>query len=122
VGGGVGRVCWRGVGFLGGGTAVVVGVGWAWFVGETFYLAGGETHGLGDVAGVVLKAGGKGVRLKVVRREEYCRFCEEEMGRGKEEVKWWSSTYASLTNGDCMIEDRILEELLKGETGEAEGV
>jgi len=111
---GNGPVSWTGLGDLGLGTALVVAEGSARYVGRTFYLAGGETHSLEDVAGMVSKARGKGVRLKVVRREEYCPFYEEEMGRDKEEVKWWSSTCASLTNGDCMIEDRTLEELLKG--------
>jgi hypothetical protein len=110
---GDGPVSWTGLGDLGLGTALVVAEGSARYVGKTFYLAGGETHSLEDVAGMVSKARGEEVRLKVVRREEYCRFHEEEMGTDKAEVKWWSSTYASLTNGDCMIEDRALEELLK---------
>lgn len=34
------------------------------------------------------------------------------MGRERAEVEWWSSTYESLTDGDCKIEDGTLGELL----------
>jgi hypothetical protein len=52
---------------------------------------------------------GNEVRLKVVSREEYCRSYVEEMQRDAAEVEWWPSTYESLVDGDCEIQDGDFE-------------
>jgi len=61
---------------------------------------------------VVGRERGREVRLKVVGREEYVRYY---VGRGRDEaaVEWWSSTYAALERGECLIEDPTLDELLE---------
>jgi hypothetical protein len=81
--------------------------------GETFYLASMEApRSLGEIAGIVGRERGKDLRVKVVSREEYVKYY---VGRGRDEaaVEWWSSTYAALRRGECLIEDPTLDELLE---------
>jgi hypothetical protein len=111
---GDGPISWTSLVDLGLGTALVLAESSAGYEGKAFYLSAAETCTLKGIARTVSEVRGTETKLKVVSREEYCRFYVEEMGRDAAEVERWSSTYESLANGDCTIEDGILSELLAG--------
>jgi uncharacterized protein YbjT (DUF2867 family) len=109
---GDGKISWTAVKDLGLGTAMVVVEPSDKYDDKTFYLSAPHGKTLRDVAMVVSEVKGKKVCLKIVDREEYCRYYIEEKGMDPGEVDWLSSTYESLRNGDCDIEDWTLSELL----------
>jgi hypothetical protein len=76
---------------------------------------------LAEIVGIAGKERGREVRVKVVGSEEYVRYY---VGRGRDEaaVEWWSSTYAALERGECLIEHPTLDELLKSRGVEAKPV
>lgn len=43
-------------------------------MGKTLDLSARETRNLKDIAGIVERVKGREIRLKVVKRDEYCRF------------------------------------------------
>jgi hypothetical protein len=111
---GDGPISWTSLVDLGLGTALVLAEPSAGYEGKAFYLSAAETCTLKDIARTVSEVRGTEAKLKVVSREEYCKFYVEDMGRDTAEVERWSRTYESLANGDCAIEDGALSELLVG--------
>lgn len=109
---GDGKISWTAIKDLGLATALVLADGTGKFVGKTLYLSRrGDARSVTEIAGLVTEARGREVRVKVVGREEYVESCVER-GVERADVEWWSSTYAALEKGECLIEDPTLEELL----------
>ncbi|KAI0131356.1 NAD(P)-binding protein [Daldinia grandis] len=115
---GDGRVCWTAIGDLGVANAVVLAAPMAGAGGEfgnrSFYLStrAGAAKSVGEVAGVVGAARGREVRVRVVGREAHERYYVEERGMEEAAVRWWVSTYEALEEGECEVDDGMLEELL----------
>lgn len=111
---GDGKISWTSIADLGLGTALVLTDSdegkWE---GKTFYLSRTEgARTLEEIATVVGQVRGKELKTKIVGAEEYVNAY---VGRGKERasVEWWSSSYAALEKGECMIDDETLDDLLK---------
>lgn len=66
---------------------------------------------MSEIAKLVGEARGKEVSVRVVGREEYVETCVKR-GIERASVEWWSSTYAALESGECLIDDPTLDELL----------
>lgn len=111
---GDGPISWTSLVDLGLDTAHVLAEPSAGYEGKAFYLSASETCTLKDIARIVSEVRETKAKLKVESREEYCKFYVEEMGSDVVEVERWSSSYESLVNDDCAIEDGALSELLAG--------
>ncbi|CAA9960206.1 nucleoside-diphosphate-sugar epimerase [Pyrenophora teres f. maculata] len=109
---GDGRVCWTSIPDLGFATARILAADSEEWAGKMVYLSQRRGVTLGEIAGVVSKAKGEEVRLKVVDRKAYEDFYVGEMGMERAAVEWWSSTYEALEEGECEIDDGTLEGLL----------
>ncbi|KAG4033615.1 hypothetical protein MFRU_004g01190 [Monilinia fructicola] len=79
--------------------------------GKLFYLSPKKTATLADVLGIVSKIKGREIRLKIVGEKEYVNHYVEK-GVEKEMLEWWSSSYTALDEGECEIQDGLLDELL----------
>lgn len=79
--------------------------------GKLFYLSPKKTATLADVLGIVSKIKGREIRLKIVGEKEYVDHYVEK-GVEKEMLEWWSSSYTALDEGECEIQDGLLDELL----------
>ncbi|KAJ3579225.1 hypothetical protein NPX13_g1338 [Xylaria arbuscula] len=55
---------------------------------------------------------GKGVKVEIVGRKEHERFYVEEKRMERPAVEWWASTYEALEDGECLVDDPVLERLL----------
>lgn len=109
---GDGKISWTAIEDLGTGSALVLADGSGKYDGKTFYLSNTkDPKSLKEIAVLVAEVKGNNVDTKVVGRDEYV---ECYVGRGVERpsVEWWSSTYAALERGECLIQDETLEELL----------
>lgn len=109
---GDGKVSWTSIRDLGVGTAVVLADESGRWVGKTIYLASRRNErSLEEIAGIVGGVRGRKLRVRKVGREEYVEYY---VGRGRDQpaVEWWSSTYAALEKGECLIEDPTLDDLL----------
>lgn len=109
---GDGKVNWTSIPDLGLANALILADPVEKWRGRTFYLCQREAWTLGEVAGMVGRARGKEVRLRVVGREEHERFYVRERGMERDMVEWWSRSYDALRDGECEIDDPTLEELL----------
>lgn len=111
---GDGKISWTSIADLGLGTALVLtDANEGKWEGKTFYLSRtDEARTLEEIAAIVGKSRGKDLKTKVVGVEEYV---DTYVRRGVERasVEWWSSSYAALEKGECMIRDGILDEMLK---------
>jgi uncharacterized protein YbjT (DUF2867 family) len=119
---GDGKISWTSIEDLGLGTALVLADETGRWVGKTFYLASARNQRtLEEIAGSVGSVRGREVRIKIVGREEYVGYY---VGRGRNEaaVEWWSSTYAALERGECLIDDGTLDELLESREVKAKNV
>ncbi|KAI9051581.1 hypothetical protein LZ554_004626 [Drepanopeziza brunnea f. sp. 'monogermtubi'] len=111
---GDGKVSWTAVGDLGMGSALVLADETERFAGKTFYLSRSEgARSMEEIAALVAEARGREVSVRIVGRDEYVECCVQR-GIERASVEWWSSTYAALKNGECLIEDPTLEGLLAG--------
>ncbi|CAG8952800.1 hypothetical protein HYFRA_00009045 [Hymenoscyphus fraxineus] len=113
--GGDGRVCWTSIADLGLGTAMILSSHAERFRGRRVYLCSGVegARSLSDVAGLVGRARGRELGVRSVGREEYVRYYVEERGGERPSVEWWSTTYDALEDGECLIDDTTLTDLLK---------
>ena len=109
---GDGKVSWTSIGDLGLANALILTDPIEKWSGRTFYLSQKKAYDLKEIAGMVSKAKGKEVRLKVMGREGHERYYVEERKMPEGLVKWWSATYDALEDGECEIDDLTLEELL----------
>ncbi|KAF3070912.1 hypothetical protein GL218_00828 [Daldinia childiae] len=98
---GDGKVSWTAIRDLGIASAVVLAAeGGSEFDNGLFYLStrARTAMDMAEVAGLVGAArGGKE---------------EEEVGLDEAAVRWWASTYEALEEGECEVDDGMLEELL----------
>ncbi|KAK0129930.1 hypothetical protein ONS96_000471 [Cadophora gregata f. sp. sojae] len=109
---GDGKISWTAIRDLGLASALVLADGSGKFEGKTFYLSRREgPRSMSEIARLVGEVRGKEVSVRVVGRDEYVETC---MKRGIERasVEWWSSTYAALDRGECLIDDPTLDDLL----------
>ncbi|EPE33634.1 NAD(P)-binding Rossmann-fold containing protein [Glarea lozoyensis ATCC 20868] len=110
---GNGKVSWTAISDLGLANALVLAGKDEDWAGKTLYLSAQRNAlSMAEVAKLVGQERGKEVTVKVVGREEYVKCCVER-GVEKDNVEWWSTTYAALRKGECLIEDGTLERLLK---------
>ncbi|KAG4425169.1 hypothetical protein IFR04_001736 [Cadophora malorum] len=109
---GDGKISWTAIKDLGLASALVLVDGSGRFEGKTFYLSRREgPRSMSEIAKLVGEARGKEVSVRVVGREEYVEACVKR-GIERASVEWWSSTYAALESGECLIDDPTLDELL----------
>ncbi|KAI0846570.1 NAD(P)-binding protein [Daldinia vernicosa] len=125
---GDGKISWTAIGDLGVANAVVLaapeGEGEGEFKNRLFYLStrARTAKSIAEVAGLVGAARGRDVRVRVVGREEHVRYYVEERGMDEAAVRWWVSTYEALEEGECEVDDGMLEELLGRVGAKPEGV
>ncbi|KAI1095371.1 NAD(P)-binding protein [Rostrohypoxylon terebratum] len=112
---GDGRVCWTAIRDLGVASAVVLAADSKEYEGKTFYLSTrpAEAKNLAEIAAIASQARGKEVKVQVVSREVYEKYYIEGRGRNKASVRWWSSTYDAIKDGECEVDDPTLERLLE---------
>ncbi|OCL10558.1 NAD(P)-binding protein [Glonium stellatum] len=110
---GDGKISWTAIKDLGLGTALILAAPSKDYASRTLYLSSLSSKTLTELAQIISGIKGEGVKLKIVPQEEYENYYigEREMGEGN--VKWWSSTYAALEDGECKIHDGTLEQLLQ---------
>ncbi|KAI1269360.1 NAD(P)-binding protein [Xylariaceae sp. FL1019] len=110
---GDGKICWTAIHDLGVASAVVLSSGDE-FAGKTFYLST-KPHtakSVSEIASLVGEARGKDVSVKIVGRDEHVRYYVEERKMPKPAVEWWVSSYEALNQGECLVDDNMLDELL----------
>ncbi|KAF2095641.1 NAD(P)-binding protein [Rhizodiscina lignyota] len=115
---GDGPICWTSIPDLGLASALVLAAPAEQYVGKTFYLSQTKSpKTLKEIADMVSAATGKKLTLKVVPRSEHE---EHHIGRGLDEghIRWWAKSYDAVKDGECLITDTTLEDLLssKGRT------
>jgi uncharacterized protein YbjT (DUF2867 family) len=108
---GDGLISWTSIADLGLATALVVADPSMKYVGRIFYLSSPKSARLNDVAMMVSNATRREVSLKIVSRNAYVKY-HTRMGKERESIEWWVSSYAALEENECCIKDRTLEELL----------
>ena len=118
---GDGPIKWTSIADLGYGTALVLADKTTKYEGKTFYLSGTEALSLGDIAKVVSTIKGKEITTRIVTREEYVDFYTEK-GTERASVEWWSTTYAALEAGECIIDDPTLSTLLQSRGSDLKSV
>ncbi|PNS18008.1 UPF0676 protein [Sphaceloma murrayae] len=80
---------------------------------RTFYLSNTrDAKSLSDIADLVSKTLGREVKVKVVDRKEHEDFYVQQRGMDEGMIKWWSKTYDSLRDEECLIRDDTFEKLL----------
>ncbi|KAI8934794.1 hypothetical protein NX059_008479 [Plenodomus lindquistii] len=110
---GDGQISWTSIADMAFGTAKVLAAPSGEWAGKTFYLSQRRSWSLGDIARMVSGIKGEEVRLKIVSRKEYEDYYVGEMGMERPAVEWWSSSYDALKDGECAIDDPMLESMLK---------
>lgn len=109
---GDGPVSWTAISDMAFGTAKVLASPSERWAGKTFYLSQNRTWTLRDISKIVSKVRGEEIKLKVVSREEYEKFYNEEKGIERPAVEWWSSTYEAVKDEECDIKDTTLESIM----------
>ncbi|KAI1750184.1 hypothetical protein F4782DRAFT_256110 [Xylaria castorea] len=113
---GDGKISWTAIHDLGVASAIILSsdAGDEEFVGKTFYLSTRAENAktVGEIAQIVGKARGSDAQVKIVGRREHERYYVEEQGKPKPAVEWWASTYEALEDGECLVDDPMLEKLL----------
>jgi uncharacterized protein YbjT (DUF2867 family) len=110
---GDGPISWTAIADMAFGTAKIVSAPSIKWAGKTLYLSQQRTRTLQDIAQIVGKVRGENVQLLVRSRKEYEDFYVSEKHMERPSVEWWSSTYDSLEDGECAINDATLETILK---------
>ncbi|KAG9185910.1 hypothetical protein G6011_07241 [Alternaria panax] len=110
---GDGKISWTSIPDLAFGTAKVLAAPSEDWAGKTFYLSQKKSWSLKDVADIVSRVKGEEIRLRIVGKKEYEDFYVNEKGMERPSVESWSSSYDALKDGECEIDDPILESLLK---------
>jgi uncharacterized protein YbjT (DUF2867 family) len=111
---GDGKICWTAIEDLGLGSALVLVAESEEYVGKTLYLSTSPETAktMSDVAALVAKELGKEVKLEIVGRRGHEDFYINKRKMDGPAVKWWSSTYDALEDGECLINDPTLTKLL----------
>ncbi|KAI1641797.1 NAD(P)-binding protein [Daldinia loculata] len=121
---GDGKVSWTAIRDLGIASAVVLTAPSGEFGNRLFYLStrARTAKNLAEIAGLVGAARGREVGVRVVGRREHERYYVEERGLDAAAVRWWAGTYEALEEGECEVDDGMLEELLGRVGVKPEGV
>ncbi|KAI0193749.1 hypothetical protein EV127DRAFT_424117 [Xylaria flabelliformis] len=113
---GDGKISWTAIHDLGVASAIVLSSASenVEFVGKTLYLSTRPENAktVEEIAQIVGKARGRDVQVKIVGRQEHERYYVEEQEKPRPAVEWWASTYEALENGECLVDDPVLEKLL----------
>ncbi len=129
---GDGKVCWTAIADLGIANALVLAAPpGTYSAGAAAAAAAAESSGTGtalrtfylstrprtarsmrEVAALVAEARGRELRVEIVGRDEHVRHYVEDRGLEGPAVRWWVSTYEALEDGECLVDDPTLEELL----------
>lgn len=112
---GDGKICWTAIEDLGLGSALVLTDPSDNWSGKTFYLSTppDTAKTLKEIASIVSEKQGSTVTVNIVGREEHNRHYIEDKKRDGPAVEWWSSTYNALEDGECLIDDPTLLQLLR---------
>ncbi|KAK5674798.1 hypothetical protein LTS10_012535 [Elasticomyces elasticus] len=110
--GGDSKISWTSIADLGMANAMILGGKPEEWKGRTVYLSQSQAWTLAEVAGMVGRAKGKEVKVKVVDRTEHEDFYINARHMDEAFIKWWSKTYDALRDGECEIRDGTLERLL----------
>ncbi|KAI9799658.1 MAG: hypothetical protein M1833_003974 [Piccolia ochrophora] len=108
---GDGPISWTSIDDLGFATASILAAPSTAYAGQTLYLSSPTAITLEEVARIISNIKGMEIELKVVSREEYCKFYAEK-GVDKAMVEWWSTTYGALEQNECLIKDGTVTRLL----------
>lgn len=112
--GGDSPISWTSIADLGFATAQVLSSPTAEYAGKTFYLSNTKDPlSLEQIAELVSQAKGRKVSLKIVSRQEHERYYIEERKMDEPMIKWWSRTYDSLRDQECLIKDTTFDRLLE---------
>lgn len=106
------QISWTSIPDLGLANALVLAAPPEEWKGKTFYLSQSKTHSMEEVAALVAKARGKGLKLRIVSRQDHERYYINERKMVKPFIEWWSKTYDALNKNECQIQDSTLEQLL----------
>lgn len=112
---GDGKICWTAISDLGVASALVLVAPMGAYEGyRSFYLSTrpATAKSMQEVAALVAEARGKEVNVEVVGREEHVKYYVQERGLQGPAVRWWVGTYEALEDGECLVDDPMLEELL----------
>ncbi|OTB13030.1 hypothetical protein K445DRAFT_320537 [Daldinia sp. EC12] len=112
---GDGKISWTAIPDLGVANAAVLAAPDGEFDDRTFYLSvrPGAAKSMAEIAALVGAARGKEVKVKIVGRPEAERYNVKEKGLDPAAVRWWTSTYEALEEGECEIDDGTFEKLLE---------
>ena len=112
---GDGGVCWTAIPDLGVANAIILTAPPGTYEGyRSFYLStrAAAARTMREVAALVAEARGREVAVEIVGAQEHVRHYVEDRGLPAPAVRWWASTYAALEDGECVVDDPTLEELL----------
>lgn len=109
---GDGPISWTSIADLGLATALILTEAADRFREETVFLSQQRALPLGHIAATL------GCSLKTTSPDEYVQHYVQTRGMDRAMLEWWVSTYPSLPDGLCHIQESPLEELLssKGRT------
>jgi uncharacterized protein YbjT (DUF2867 family) len=110
---GDGPLSWTSISDLGLATALILVAEPQKWMGRIVSLSARKLYTLKESAEIVGKARGMDMSVKVVSKDEHEQFYIHERGMNQSFVKWWSSSYEAIRNGECATQDSTLEELLK---------
>ena len=61
---------------------------------------------------LVAEARGRELEVEIVGRDEHVRHYVHDRGLRSPAVRWWVGTYEALRDGECVVDDPTLEDLL----------
>lgn len=121
---GDGPISWTSVADLGLATALVLASPVpSRYTNQTIYLSQPATATLAQVCEVAAAVGHGGSKMvKVVSMEEYVEYYTSQLGMDRAMLEWWVTTYPSLVNGLCHINDSTLSDLLATRGKQADSI
>ena len=121
---GDGPISWTSVADLGLATALVLASPEPLrYTNQTIFLSQPATATLAQVCEVAAAAGHGGSKtVKVVSMEEYVEYYTSQLGMDRAMLEWWVTTYPSLANSLCHINDPTLPDLLATREKQADSI
>lgn len=112
---GDGKVSWTSIADLGLASALVMTEQESVYSGKTLYLSNAPENAktIAEVAEMVGQARSKALTLKVVSRSQHEAYYITDRKMDAPGVKWWSSTYKAVQEGECLIQESPLVGLLR---------
>lgn len=112
---GDGKISWTSVADLGLASALVMTEQENLYTGKTLYLSNAPENAktIAEVAEMVGQARSKALRIKLVSRNEHEAHYINNRKMDAPGVKWWSSSYNAVEEGECLIQNSPLVELLQ---------